>query len=579
MSAVETNGDPRDCMGATIADMWVTLNNQRQPWLDRVTEVRKFVTSPTTAFTEVGSNTPWKNKTVIPILTQISDNLQSQYSAALFPTPDWFRFEGFDAESQEKANLIEMYMGSKLNQSGFVNEAKKLVKDWIIYGNCFGGITFVTETTKSLVTGEETIKYRGPRLQRISPLDCVIDINAPSFDKSPLIVKKLVPLADIIERNDVEGGPQYDPEAIEKVKALRGMHITNDFVESYRDAGYRVDGFNDFDEYLQSQYVELLEFWGDIYDSKNDVLWKNRVVTIADRGLVLRNTENPSWTGSKPFFHVGWRILPDNLYGQGPLDHLVGMQYRIDHLENLKADAMDQNLHPMYKIIGDMVDEFEPGPDVQIQCGAEGDVQPLRPDLSVVSLSNSDVEYYRQYMEFAAGSPRESAGFRTPGEKTAFEVDVLQQGANRLFQDKLNHFEEFGIQKALGLMFELLIRNFDIVDVVRTFNGDEQSLLIAEIEKDHVVADGLFRPMGSNYFAARNKRIQEINSMLQIVQNQLIGPHFSGLNAGKLLEEELGWEKFNIIEQNIGTKEQLETQMFIQQAQQQLQSGQPQQGM
>jgi hypothetical protein len=32
----------------------------------------------------------------------------------------------------------------------------------------------------------------------------------------------------------------------------------------------------------------------------------------------------------------------------GPLDNLVGLQYRIDHLENAKADALDLNYTSTY---------------------------------------------------------------------------------------------------------------------------------------------------------------------------------------------------------------------------------------
>jgi hypothetical protein len=76
----------------------------------------------------------------------------------------------------------------------------------------------------------------------------------------------------------------------------------------------------------------------------------------------MSNEENPSWLGKCPIFHAGWRERPDNLYAMGPLDNLVGMQYRIDHLENLKADVFDQIAYPILKIRGDVEDfDFEPG--------------------------------------------------------------------------------------------------------------------------------------------------------------------------------------------------------------------------
>lgn len=559
MSSLVVQEDPRNTVAAVIADMWVSLNNQRAAWLERVSETRAYVTAPTTAGTEVGDSLPWKNKTAIPILTQIADNLQSFYMAALMPTEEWFRFEGRDAESQLKANLVEEYLGSKLRLGGFRKELEKLVRDWIIYGNCIGGVTFVTEKTNSLVTGEDLISYRGPKLSRISPIDCVIDSKAPSFDKSPLIIRRLVPLVDVLTHNETHHGPKYDETVLEQVRQLRNTGQQSDFIEQYKAQGLAIDGFSTFDDYLGSQYIEVLEFWGDVYDIDTNTNYRNRVITIVDRGLVLRNDANPSWNGKKPFFHVGWRILPDNLYGQGPLDNLVGMQYRINHLENLKADGYDQIIHPFLVVYGDEVEEFEFGPGGKAYVGSDGDIKFIRPDVSILT-ANSEIEHYRNLMEFTAGSPRESAGFRTPGEKTAFEVSLLDQGATRIFQDKLNHFEELGIQVVLGLMFELLMRNFELEDVARTFNGDTQSLILTTLTKEMVVADGIFRPMGAKYFAARNKRLQELQNVLLIQQNEALRPHFSGLNAGKMLQEELGWEKYNIFSENIGVREQAITQ-------------------
>ncbi|MFU8774012.1 MAG: hypothetical protein ACNA8H_16530, partial [Anaerolineales bacterium] len=234
----------------------------------------------------------------------------------------------------------------------------------------------------------------------------------------------------------------------------------------------------------------------------------------------------------------------------------------------------DQIIHPMIKVTGDSVEDFQFGPGQRIYVGSDGDVDFLRPDPSILQVNN-EIAIYRNFMELAAGSPRESAGFRTPGEKTAFEVNVLQQGADRMFQDKLNHFEEVGIQPILSLMFELMMRNFDITDVARVFNEDTGALQLATFTKENVVADGVFRPMGAKHFAARNKRIQELQNLLMIAQNPAIAPHFSGMNAGRMLEEELGFERWNVIEENIGTREQIMNQMFAQQMMQAMGQEQP----
>ncbi len=178
--------DPRDIIVSTIVRDWIHKNFQREKWLEKSMEARRYITADDTNDTEVGT-LPWKNKTTIPKLTQISDNLQSFYMAALMPDDDWFRWEGQDEESHLKANLIERYMGTKLKQGGFRKELEKIVRDWIQYGNGFAGVKWVDERVTSQITGLQIQTFVGPQLFRISPLDCVIDPKAKARLRAALL--------------------------------------------------------------------------------------------------------------------------------------------------------------------------------------------------------------------------------------------------------------------------------------------------------------------------------------------------------------------------------------------------------
>lgn len=567
MSVIEIQ-DPRDDIAKTVIDVWTDLTHERTKWLQKGMEARRYVTATSTNDTEVGT-LPWRNKTTIPKLTQIKDNLASFYMAATMPSDDWFRFEGSDAESHSKANIIERYMETKLRMGKFRQALEKIVDDWVLYGNCFAGVAWNRKTTKSLRTGEEIVNFIGPKIFRISPLDCVIDKRAPSFEESVFIRRSFVSIADTIRHNEQNPEVQYDEAAIEKVKMLRSGP-PDDIMDYYKEEGFLIDGFQDFEGYLNSQYVEILEYWGDIYVKSTGELKTNQVVIVADRSFTLAIADNPSWNGRKPFVHTGWRILPDNLYGQSPLDNLVGMQYRCDHLENLKADAFDQIVQPVIIIKGDNTESFEWGPGVQHHVPPDGDVAALRPDVTVLNADNQ-IAIYHNYMEQMAGSPREAMGFRTPGEKTAFEVSALQQGSDRMFQDKLNRLETHVVEPLLEIAFEMIIRNLDVADVARVFNDDTRGLELTQLTKEDVVADGIFRAVGAKHFAARNKRIQELQNMLLMLDRPNLAPHVSGLNIVKALEEELGFEKYNIVGENVAIREQGQTQMEVQMVQQQLQ--------
>src|SRR5690606_16457839 len=133
----------------------------------------------------------------LPKLTQIRDNLYANYMATMFPKRRWIRWEGQDQrdETREKISAIRDYIYWVVSQPHFKEEIKKLVLDYIDYGNCLGTIEWVDETT---VEEDGTVKigYVGPRIVRISPLDILMNPIASSFVDSPKIVRSLTTIGE-----------------------------------------------------------------------------------------------------------------------------------------------------------------------------------------------------------------------------------------------------------------------------------------------------------------------------------------------------------------------------------------------
>lgn len=136
----------------------------------------------------------------------------------------------------------------------------------------------------------------------------------------------------------------------------------------------------------------------------------------------------------------------------GPLDNLVGMQYRIDHLENVKADAMDLAVMPPLVISGE-VEQFAWGPNAEIHIDENGSVTELARNVQWVIQADNAIDRLEMRMEQYAGAPREAMGIRTAGEKTAFEVQQLNNAAGRIFQEKTTTFEIELLEKVLNAMF------------------------------------------------------------------------------------------------------------------------------
>jgi len=73
-----------DRIATQIANDWITWNNMRQNKMQDWEEIRRYVYATNTTQTANVLN-PWKNKTTIPKICQIRDNLHSNYTATMFP--------------------------------------------------------------------------------------------------------------------------------------------------------------------------------------------------------------------------------------------------------------------------------------------------------------------------------------------------------------------------------------------------------------------------------------------------------------------------------------------------------------
>jgi hypothetical protein len=553
---------------------WIQRRQKEEEWR----ELRNYLFATDTTKT-TNSKLPWKNKTTLPKLTQIRDNLHANYMDALFPNDNWMKWEGYNLEdsTQKKRRAIESYLKNKIRESGFRETVSQLLYDYIDYGNVFAEVTYVNQVHKDPYTGEDITTYRGPKLARVSPFDIVFNPTAASFAESPKFTRYVKSLGEL--KKDIQYRPDlnYDESAFKRATEFRRHLSAFQMEDINKSEGYIIDGFGSLQEYYQSGLIEILEFEGDIYDETKDELLEKRIITIIDRQYIIRNIENPSWLGRDSKHHVGWRTRPDNLYAMGPLDNLVGMQYRIDHLENLKADALDLTIHPPLKIKGD-VEPFMWGPESTIHIPEDGDVVAMPPNQAAFQVNN-EIGVIIQLMEEMAGAPKEAMGFRSPGEKTAFEVQQLQNAASRIFQHKINKFEIEFLEPIINTMLEVSKRYMDIAEVARVMDDDLGVADFISITKEDITAKGKLRPIGARHYAARAQLIQNMLGVFNSPMGQMIAPHLSSKRLASMIEEYMGFEQYEFIKDNAAIFEQAETQKLVNQVQQSMQTEQATPGL
>lgn len=561
----------QDRLAADIANRYNEWQNYRNGWLKLTQEARDYIFATDTR-TTTANKTGWKNSTHIPKLCQIRDNLHANYMAAIFPNDRAISWEGdnFDSNTKKKREAVEAYMRNKLKQNGFRDSVSLCLLDWIDYGNAFAIEEFVNESHTDPKTQEKIQGYVGPRMRRISPLDIVFDPTASSFEESPKIIRSVTTIADMAKMIEQYPEKGYLKEVFDKMVDVRSRLCGNSpGVENVeKNAAFLADGFSSYTNYFESDYVELLEFYGDVYDKETKEFLSNQHIVVADRAYVIKQETHPSWLGKPPIFHAGWRQRHDNLYAMGPLDNLIGLQYRIDHLENAKSDAMDLIIHPVMKVRG-FVEDFVYGPNAKIYVGDDGDVEFMTPDASALT-ANTEIASMMQLMEEMAGAPRQAMGFRTPGEKTKFEVQVLENGANRVFLNKTAHFETVFLEPLLNSMLETARRNFNATEEIRIEDLDFRFVDFMTVTKEDITAKGKLRAIGARRFARKANLLQDLTtfSNTPIAQDPSIAVHFSGVKLAKAIEDLLELGEYNIVEENVRVMEQTKTQQLMSTAQQ-----------
>jgi hypothetical protein len=554
-----------DSIATKISNDWITWNMLRQQKLDDWEEVRRYVYATNTSHT-TNSNNPWKNRTTIPKLCQIRDNLLANYNATMFPNDapvEWEANEK-DADSKAKRDAITNYMLWVMSQPTFKGEMNKVVSDYIDYGNCF----VTTEWTDQRVEQpREAMQagYVGPSLRRISPLDIVMNPTAPNFESSPKIIRSVIGLGELKEMlnrmSDIENKEEMENlwNYFKDIRA-QAREFSGEWVQ--RDNLYQVDGFTSFQEYLSSNSVEILTFYGDLYDINEDKLYKNYVFTVVDRHKLIGSKPNPSFYGYPPIFHAAWRIRQDNLWGMGPLDNLVGMQYRIDHIENLKADVWDLATFPVINVKG-FVEEFDWQPGAIIQSSEEGSVELLQPQVQILQ-SDTAIMFYMNLMEEIAGAPKEAMGFRSPGEKTKYEVQSLENAASRIFQNKIKQFEEQIEERLLNAMLELSRRNLTGTLTIKVFDDDLKAASFKSLTVEDITGIGRIRPVAARHFAQQAQTVQNLTQLSQSPLYAMVQPHMSGIKMAKMFERSFNLEQDEIFLPWVAVVEQGEGQRMAQ---------------
>jgi hypothetical protein len=510
-------------------------------------------------------------------MANLYDTLTINYDAALFPNDNWLKWKGNDSEaaSKEKRQIVEAYMNTKhaLNASNFRKTMRQLENDWVIFGNAFAEVEYFREYSVDPLTEQVLASYVGPRVKRRDPRDIVFNPLASTFRRAPKITRDLYTIAELSRLVEDNPTDEMWAEILRLAKEHRGVIRQYNQSDIDKDLMLQFDGFGTASQYFDSGLVEVFNFYGDMHwgtRQDQDEYERDRVVTVVDRWAIARDEVVDTWTGSPHIYHVAWRERADNLWGQGPLENLVGLQYRVDHLENARADAFDQMLDPDVVFRGDVEDIMQVGGAKHYYITEQGDISYLRPDTTVLN-ADLQIRELTEAMEMFALSPREALGFRTPGEKTASEFTGLTNAAARSFQHKVQIFQEF-LEDVVNAELEVSVRNLDGADMIEIVDDDFGAVEFKKITRSDITSNGRLVPMGARHFAREAQLVQNLQQLqMGPLQDPEVAQHFSSIGLAELYQEwfDLANQGDELVQPYVRIEERLESQRRMQVAEDQ----------
>ena len=551
-----------DSLASAIANKFTGWESARDRWYRNAKETLEnlYATSTRDIYNQSKET---DNCTHIPKLTQIRDMIITYYLDAMFSLPDYVDWEAYDSESIdfETRTTLKSVCKQMVEDSQFKPIIRELVEDYVDYGNAFATAINVRETLVN--NGQYSIIYEGPKAVRIDPMSIYFDPLAVNFARAPKIIRTIKTLGELmVEAEEMPEQAAEYKEALNKALEKR-TKIRNELAlnagDSIKDDICNIAGLGSWSEYYNSDTVELLTFYGDLYDIENNKLHKNTRIVVMDRSTVLLEEPIKNHGFNCNIFKAGWRDRKDNLWSMSPLDNVKGMQFMVDFLENKRADVFNYISNPVVVKRGDVEMPEDIYPGCEIGVDADSDVSFLRPDATALQ-ADLYVDRYMRLMEEMVGAPREAMGFRSPGEKTAFEVSQLNTASSRLFNEKTRKFETEMLEPLLTLMLRIFLSNPNRTVKIRNVQEDG-TVMFDEINLDDLSSQGRFVAMGSNTYTEKARIAQTLMQIYNsgIVSDPLVFNYFDPQIIAKAIAYTTGLDSWQgILKENARTNAELD---------------------
>lgn len=374
------------------------------------------------------------------------------------------------------------------------------------------------------------VRFDGPDWSVVDPLDFWPQPAKPRVPQMAWIVHRYYMDLDEI-RDEVEFTGKFRRSAL---RQLEQAPMTQGQTAEYAERVSVYRSYQEWEARLQERHakpIEVWEMWGSVPSDMAPDGLRHRVITVANRKVLLRNEPTPFWHGQIPFIAYSPSPDPHYLHGVGKAEIAEKPQIAANRLANMKLDTLDLFGAPTFLLNEQQtsVDRqnlyLKPGRVIGFN-GPVGDdaIRPLIPDLRGLQATYGEIEQMSQWIQQGTGIVEDTvSGFSSSGRQTAREFLGRQEASLSRVMMEARLAEEYFVEP-LANAFRMLNRQFLSVPqeiqaigsaaVINPITGLPMPPEAVEIDYDTINMDFKARAMGATQMLGKAVRQQNLIAVM-----------------------------------------------------------------
>ncbi|MFM7469019.1 MAG: portal protein [Vampirovibrionales bacterium] len=428
-----------------------------------------------------------------PAVFEAVEQLQSTLMDALLPNQLLnFSVRGKTEADHRHANEVKQLLESKLSDAQLFKHTHQFIKQLLITGNSVMAFPWKKQTHQRPIqtplkrlgvtvgyetTWQEMVLYNAPQLECLNVFDVLLDPTASDPNQASLIRRFKSTLREL------EADGLYQQLALANTELAKQQRTSKRSpLANGRTTALANEGFN-LDEQIQAQGVSssntampaspllptpvhLLEAWGTFVLQDGTVL-ENHVITVLEETGTLIRCEAHGYThtpNKKPFLWGTLTPVPNQLYGLGMVEPVLGLQYAINAFSNQKLDVLNLCINAPYTyLLSD--DVFDPNlllntPGALIPVKSHDTLRPLPLVAQNVAFAYEEINDLKAELMEASGVGRLlGQGYDALNKnKTALEVDALVSQGQQKVRGMVAHVEQSFLEPLLANVYGIMQR-------------------------------------------------------------------------------------------------------------------------